>query len=74
MTVVLSGNGLAVADVVRVARDAEPVELAPEAVERMRETRALVDRVVERGDEVYGTTTGRSIASPSRRSRRSTAD
>ncbi|HUC34110.1 MAG TPA: aromatic amino acid ammonia-lyase [Gaiellaceae bacterium] len=58
MTVVLSGNGLAVADVVRVARDAEPVELAPEAVERMRETRALVDRVVERGDEVYGTTTG----------------
>ena len=58
MTVVLSGSGLTVADVVRVARDAEPVELAPEATERMRETRALVERVVARGDEVYGTTTG----------------
>lgn len=58
MTVVLSGSGLTVADVVRVARDAEPVELSPEAVERMRETRALVERVVARGDEVYGTTTG----------------
>jgi histidine ammonia-lyase len=58
MTVVLQGSGLTVADVVCVARDGEPVALAPEAVERMRETRALVERVVERGDEVYGVTTG----------------
>jgi histidine ammonia-lyase len=58
MTVVLRGSGLTVADVVRVAREDEPVEIAPEAVERMRETRALVERVVERGDEVYGVTTG----------------
>ena len=58
MTVVLQGSGLTIADVVRVARDGEAVELAPEAVERMRETRALVERVVERGDEVYGVTTG----------------
>ena len=58
MTVVLRGSGLTVDDVVRVARAAEQVELAPEAVERMRQTRALVDRVVARGDEVYGTTTG----------------
>jgi histidine ammonia-lyase len=58
MTVVLRGSGLTVDDVVRVARENEPVEIAPEAVERMRETRALVERVVERGDEVYGVTTG----------------
>jgi histidine ammonia-lyase len=58
MTVVLRGSGLTMGDVVRVARDAEPVELAPEAVERMRETRALVERAVARGDEVYGVTTG----------------
>ena len=58
MTVVLTGSGLTVADVVRVARDDEKVELAPEALERMAETRALVERVVARGDEVYGTTTG----------------
>jgi histidine ammonia-lyase len=54
----LSGSGLTVADVVRVARDGEPVELAPEALERIRETRALVERAVERGDEIYGVTTG----------------
>ncbi len=58
MTVVLRGSGLTVEEVVRVARDGEQVELAPEAVERMRETRALVERVVARGDEVYGVTTG----------------
>jgi histidine ammonia-lyase len=58
MTVVLRGSGLTVEDVVRVARDGDKVELAPEAVESMRETRALVERVVARGDEVYGVTTG----------------
>jgi histidine ammonia-lyase len=58
MTVVLKGSGLTVADVVRVAREGEKVELAPEAVEGMRETRALVERAVARGDEVYGVTTG----------------
>ena len=58
MTVVLRGSGLTVAEVVRVAREAETVELAIESVERMRETRELVERVVERGDEVYGVTTG----------------
>jgi histidine ammonia-lyase len=58
MTVVLRGSGLTVADVVRVARDDEKVQLAPKALEHMAETRALVERVVERGDEVYGVTTG----------------
>ncbi len=58
MTVVLSGNSLTLDAVIRVAREGAPVELAPEAVERMRETRALVERVLERGDEVYGLSTG----------------
>jgi histidine ammonia-lyase len=58
MTVVLTGSGLTVKEVVRVARAAEPVELDPSAVERMRETRKIVERVVERGDVVYGMTTG----------------
>ncbi|HVD66354.1 MAG TPA: aromatic amino acid ammonia-lyase [Gaiellaceae bacterium] len=58
MTVVLQGSGLTVADVVRVAREGAPVELSAESLERMRETRALVERVVSRGDEVYGVTTG----------------
>lgn len=58
MTVVLSGERLTVDEVVRVARDREPVELDRTAVARMTERRALIDRVVERGDEVYGVTTG----------------
>jgi histidine ammonia-lyase len=58
MTVVLTGEGLTIEEVVRVAREDEEVKLDPTAVERMRETRALVERAVERGDVVYGVTTG----------------
>jgi histidine ammonia-lyase len=58
MTVVLDGVALTVDDVVRVAREGDQVELDPRAVERMRETRALVERTVARGDVVYGVTTG----------------
>jgi histidine ammonia-lyase len=58
VTIALNGADLTVEDVVRVAREGGRVELAPEAVERMREARALVERVVARGDEIYGVTTG----------------
>jgi histidine ammonia-lyase len=58
MTVVLDGVGLTVAEVLRVARQDERVELASHMMERMRETRAFVERVVARGDSVYGVTTG----------------
>jgi histidine ammonia-lyase len=58
MTVTLSGDTLTIEDVVGVARDAKPVAIDSAALARMRETRALVDRAVERGDIVYGTTTG----------------
>jgi histidine ammonia-lyase len=58
MTVVLTGNNLTLDEVVRVARGGEPVAVAPESLARMSETRALVERAVARGDEVYGLTTG----------------
>src|SRR5918999_156700 len=58
MTVVLNGERLTVDDVVLVAREGAQVGLAPDALERMRETRALVERALERGDEVYGLSTG----------------
>jgi histidine ammonia-lyase len=58
VTVVLDGRSLTVRQVVAVAREAEAVALAESAVERMRETRALVERALERGDVVYGMTTG----------------
>src|SRR5687767_642818 len=58
MTVVLTGHDLSVEDIVRIARDGVSVALAPDAVERMREARAVVDRALARGDAVYGLTTG----------------
>ena len=57
-TVVLDGRSLTIGEVVAVAREGAAVELAPDAVERMRETRAVVERALERGDAVYGMTTG----------------
>jgi histidine ammonia-lyase len=56
--VVLDGQSLTVEEVVAVAREGATVELAPASIERMRETRAFVERAVERGDAVYGVTTG----------------
>ncbi len=58
MNVVLDGSSLTLVDVVRVAREGAAVELAPAAVERMREAHAVVERALERGDVVYGLTTG----------------
>jgi histidine ammonia-lyase len=57
-TVVVDGSSLDVGDLVAVARAGARVEVAPAALERMAETRALVERVVLRGDSVYGLTTG----------------
>jgi histidine ammonia-lyase len=58
VTVVLDGEHLRLEDVVRVAREREPVELAADALEGMRSARELVERVLARGERVYGLTTG----------------
>jgi histidine ammonia-lyase len=57
-SVTLDGRSLTIGEVVAVAREDAAVQLSPEAVGRMRETRVLVERVLERGDAVYGMTTG----------------
>jgi len=61
MTLTLTGHDLAIDDVVAVARRAERVTLAPEALERMRQARALVDRTREDGTPTYGLTTGLGV-------------
>ena len=58
MTVVLTGSHLTIEEVVRVARSDEGVELAPEAVERMRAARSVVEQVLADGQQVYGANTG----------------
>jgi histidine ammonia-lyase len=58
MTVALTGRSLTREEVLRVARADEPVELAPEALERLARARAVVEGALERGEQVYGLTTG----------------
>ena len=55
---VLDGASLTNADLVRVARGETRVSLAPDVTERMGANRAFIERVAERGDAVYGLTTG----------------
>ncbi|MGH2356678.1 MAG: histidine ammonia-lyase [Candidatus Limnocylindria bacterium] len=54
----LTGRDLTVADVVEVARGRRAVELHQDAIERMRGSRAVIERLVADGATVYGVTTG----------------
>ena len=55
----ISGRTLTLEQVVRVARDpGVPVALADEAVRAVERARAVVEAAVERGDRIYGVTTG----------------
>lgn len=57
VTVVLTGRSLGREELVRVARDGVQVRLDPEAVQRMRVTREVVDRALADGRPVYGLST-----------------
>ena len=58
MTIVLTGDDLTLEQVGRVARGGEQVELAPEAIEKMRASRAVVEGALASGQQVYGFSTG----------------
>ncbi|HVM43892.1 MAG TPA: aromatic amino acid lyase, partial [Gemmatimonadales bacterium] len=53
-----AGQPLTIEDVVRVARDGEKVELAPEALERIRRCRAMLEKKVAAHETMYGVNTG----------------
>lgn len=58
-TLVLRGDGLTIEDAVAAA--ATPgarIEIAPQAMERVAASRAVIDRAVAAGEAVYGVTTG----------------
>ena len=57
MTVRLTGRSLDRADLVRIARDCEPVELDPAAADRMTATRAVVRAALDAGQTIYGAST-----------------
>lgn len=58
MSIVLDGSGLTIEKVVRIARHGEKVELAPEALERIRACRALLEKKIAAREIMYGVNTG----------------
>jgi histidine ammonia-lyase len=58
MSIALSGNDLTFEQLYAVAVHNAPVELAPVAIERMKASRAVVDRLVASGATAYGINTG----------------
>jgi histidine ammonia-lyase len=58
MTIVLDGSGLTVEKLVRVARHGEKVELAPDALERIKVCRAMLEEKIEAREIMYGVNTG----------------
>lgn len=56
--VIITGNSLTLEDIVSVCRNYNEVELSPSAVEKIIESRKIVDEFVDNEDVVYGITTG----------------
>jgi histidine ammonia-lyase len=56
--VVLTGASLTIDEVEAVARRAVTVSIDADAIRRMAESRAVIERLVEAGETVYGVTTG----------------
>jgi len=58
MKILLDGNSLAIGDVVQAAKNNTTAALSPSAKRRMTQSRAWVERAVEKQETVYGITTG----------------
>jgi histidine ammonia-lyase len=58
MSIVLNGSGLTVEKIVRIARHNEKVELAPEALERIKKCRAMLEKKIDAHEIMYGVNTG----------------
>jgi histidine ammonia-lyase len=58
MVLKLDGSNLTIEDVVQVARGGAEVELSPEAEQRIRDCRAMIERKLEAHELMYGVNTG----------------
>jgi len=58
MTIVLDGSGLTIEKLVRIARHGEHVELHPDALERIRVCRLMLEEKIAAHEIMYGTNTG----------------
>jgi histidine ammonia-lyase len=55
---ILDGGPLTIPDVVRVARGGAPVRFAPEALQRLAESRRALEQAIAKGEVIYGVNTG----------------
>ncbi|MHB2153371.1 HAL/PAL/TAL family ammonia-lyase [Calditrichota bacterium GD2] len=58
MAIVLDGKSLTIEKLVRIARFNEKVELAPEALERIKACRAMLEKKIAAREVMYGINTG----------------
>ncbi|KQC13285.1 MAG: phenylalanine ammonia-lyase [Desulfuromonas sp. SDB] len=58
MAYVIKGSGLTIEDLIKVARENEPVELSKDSVERMKKCRAMLEKKIEAHEIMYGVNTG----------------
>ena len=58
MTIVLDGNSLSIEKLVNIARNNEKVELAPEALSRIKTCRAMLETKIAAHEIMYGVNTG----------------
>lgn len=58
MSIVLSGHGLTIEKLVRIARDNEQVELHPDALTRIKTCRAMLEKKIAAHEIMYGVNTG----------------
>jgi len=58
MAVTLTGKGLTIEKLVRIARDGEKVEIHPDAIERMKVCRAMLEEKIVAHEIMYGVNTG----------------
>jgi histidine ammonia-lyase len=55
---ILDGNSLTIDDVYRLATTPGSLEIRPSAKQKMRASRRVIERWVDRGEKIYGVTTG----------------
>lgn len=58
MTIVLDGSGLTIEKLVQIARHGEKVELSPQAVERIKNCRTMLEEKIRAHEIMYGVNTG----------------
>jgi histidine ammonia-lyase len=58
MAVTLTGKGLTIEKLVRIARQNEKIEIHPEAIERMKICRAMLEEKIAAHEIMYGVNTG----------------